>query len=85
MESQLTVRLPGELHERLGRLAKRLGRKRSEVARLAIQRYLDEAERPALPRAYEQVQDLLGCLDSGLPDLGSRQRDYLLARFRRRA
>ena len=84
METQLTIRLPGVLHERLARIAKRLGRKRSDVARLAIQRYLDEAERAARPRPYEQVQDLLGSLASGIPDLCSRHRDHLMAQFRRR-
>lgn len=84
METQLTVRLPGVLHERLARIAKRLGRKRSDVARLAIQRFLDETERAARPRPYEQVLDLLGSLDSGIPDLGSRHRDHLVAHLRRR-
>jgi len=84
METQLTIRLPGALHERLARIAKRLGRKRSDVARLAIQRFLDETERAARPRPYEQVQDLLGSLDSKIPDLGSRHRDHLVAYLRRR-
>lgn len=84
METQFTVRLSSDLYERLGRVAKRIGRKRSEVVRIAIQGYLAEADRPARLRAYEQVQDLVGSLDSGLPDLGSRHRDYLLARLRRR-
>ncbi len=84
METQLTVRLPGDMHERLARAAKRLGLKRSDVARLAIQRYLDEVDRARSPRPYDLVQDLVGSLDSGVSDLGSRHREYLLARFRKR-
>jgi Arc/MetJ-type ribon-helix-helix transcriptional regulator len=84
METQLTVRLPAELHERLARAAKRIGRKRSDVARLAIQRYLDEAELAARPRPYDALKDLIGSLDSGVSDIGSRHREYLLARFRKR-
>ncbi len=84
MESQLTVRLPGGLHERLARAAKRLGLKRSDVARLAIQRYLDEAEQAARPRPYDLAKDLIGSVRSGVGDMGSRHREYLLARFRRR-
>lgn len=84
METQLTVRLPGALHERLARAAKRLGLKRSDVARLAIQRYLDEAEAAPSPRAYDLVKDLIGSLHSGVGDIGSRHREYLLARFRKR-
>jgi len=84
MEAQLSIRLSGDLHDRLARIAKRLGRKRSDVARLAIQRFLDETERAARPRPYDQIQDLLGSLDSGIPDLGSRHRDHLVAYLRRR-
>lgn len=84
METQLTVRLPGTLHERLARTAKRLGLKRSDVARMAIQRYVDEVEAAPRPRPYEQIQDLLGSLHSGVSDLGSRHREHLLAHFRRR-
>ncbi len=85
METQLSVRLPGALHERLARIAKRLGLKRSDVARLAIQRYCDEAESAARPRPYDLAKGLIGSLDSGVGDIGARHRDYLLARFRKRA
>ncbi len=84
MESQLTIRLPADLHERLARAAKRSGLKRSDVARMAIQRYLDEAERGGQARPYDLVRDLVGSVASGVSDLGSRHREYLLARFRKR-
>jgi predicted DNA-binding protein len=84
MESQITIRLSEALHQRLGRAAKSLGRRRSELARLAVQRYLDEIEGESTPRPYERVRDLLGSLDSGVSDLGSRHREHLLAYFRRR-
>ncbi len=85
MESQITIRLPESLHRRLERAAKSLGRRRSDLARLAVQRYLDEIESEEAPRPYDLVHDLLGSLDSGVSDLGSRHRDHLLAYFRRRA
>lgn len=84
MEAQLTVRLPGGLHERLVRAANRLGLKRSDVARMAIQRYLDETEHAPRARPYDAVKDLIGSVDSGLSDIGSRHREYLLKRFRKR-
>ncbi len=84
MESQITIRLPETLRRRLDRMAKSVGRRRSDLARLAIQRYLDELESESAPRPYERVRDLLGSLDSGVSDLGSRHRDHLLAYFRRR-
>ena len=84
MESQITIRLPGTLRRRLDRVAKSVGRRRSDLARLAVQRYLDELESESVPRPYERVRDLLGSVDSGVSDLGSRHRDHLLAYFRRR-
>lgn len=84
METQLTVRLPEVLHERLTRAANRLGLKRSDVARMAIQRYLDETEHMPRVRPYDAVKDLIGSLDSGVSDIGSRHREYLLTRFRKR-
>ena len=84
MDTQLTVRLPGDLHERLVRAAKRLGLKRSDVARLAIRRYLEDADVNPRPRPYDLVKDLIGSVNSGRSDVGSRHREYLLARFRKR-
>jgi hypothetical protein len=34
-------------------------------------------------RPIERVRDLLGRIESGLPDLGQRHRDYLIRRLRR--
>jgi predicted DNA-binding protein len=84
MESQLTIRLPEPLHNRLTRAASHLGLKRSDVARMAIQRYLDETEHMSRVRPYDAVKDLIGSLDSGVSDIGSQHRKYLLARFRKR-
>ena len=84
MDTQFTLRLPEVLHDRLTRAANRLGLKRSHVARLAIQRYLDETEHTPRTRPYDAVKDLIGSLDSGVSDIGSRHREYLLRRFRKR-
>ena len=80
MDSQLTLRLPGELADKLVRSAKRMQRKRSDVVRLALEQFLD-AE-PEI-RPVERVRDLLGGIESGLPDLGQRHREHLIRRLRR--
>lgn len=79
MDHQLTLRLPADLAERLEEAARRQRRTRSEVVRLALEQFLetDFAERPV-----ERVRDLLGAIESGLPDLGERHRDYLRERLR---
>jgi predicted transcriptional regulator len=80
MERQLTMRLPADLAAKLERSAKRLKRKRSEVVREALEQYLDT--QPEV-RPIERVRDLLGSVESGIPDLGQRHRDYLIRRLRR--
>ena len=80
MESQLTLRLPGALASKLDRSAKRLRRKRSDVVRLALEQFLD-AE-PEI-RPVERVRDLLGSIESGVPDLGQHHREHLIRRLRR--
>ncbi len=80
MDRQLTVRLPSGLAQELDRTAKRLRRKRADVVRLALEQYLtlQTDERP-----IERVRDLLGRVESGLPDLGQRHRAYMIKRLRR--
>lgn len=80
MEAQLTLRLPNALNEKLERTAIRLKRKRSDVVRLALEQYLDTE--PEV-RPIERVRDLLGTVESGVPDLGQNHREHLIRRLRR--
>lgn len=80
MEQQLTVRLSAELAEQVERAARRLRRKRSDVVRLALEQFLAV---PVETRPIDRVRDLLGAAESGIPDLGEKHREYLLARIRR--
>lgn len=80
MDAQLTLRLPGALNEKLERSAKRLKRKRSDVVRLALEQFLETA--PEI-RPIERVRDLLGSVESGVPDLGQNHREHLIRRLRR--
>ena len=78
MESQLILPLLASLAEKLDRAARDLRRKRSEVVRLALEQFLNAyVEVPPI----ERVRDLLGKVESGLPDLGQRHRDYMLKRL----
>jgi len=79
MDAQLTLRLSPDLAERLDLAAKRLQRKRSEVVRLALEQFLNTQVET---RPIEQVRDLLGRVESGLPDLGQHHRDYLVRKLR---
>ena len=60
--------------------ARRLKRKRSDVVRQALEQFLETE--PAV-RPIERVRDLLGRVESGVPDLGQRHREHLIRRLRR--
>lgn len=79
MEHQLSLCLPASLAEKLDQAATKMQRKRPEVVRLALEQFLEtEGE----VRPIERVRDLLGKVESGVPDLGTRHRDNLKARLR---
>ena len=80
MESQLTLRLPAKLAEKLDQSAKRLRRNRSDLVRLAIEHFLNSN---ATSKPIDQVRDLIGSVSSGVPDLGQRHREYLIGRVKR--
>jgi predicted transcriptional regulator len=82
MDTQLTVRLPLHLDRKVTRLAKRLRLKRSDVVRLALEQFLGDAVREE-QRPYSRVKDLLGSIDTGIPDLGTDHRKHLLQRLKR--
>jgi len=79
MDQQLSLRLPASLAKKLDQAALRMQRNRSEVIRLALEQFLEtEVE----IRPIERIRDLLGKVESGIPDLGARHRDYLKTRLR---
>ncbi len=83
MERQLTLRMPADLATKLERVARHTRRRRSEVVRLALEQFLGEADTNVERRPIDLVRDLLGSMESGVPDLGQRHRDHLLKRLRR--
>jgi metal-responsive CopG/Arc/MetJ family transcriptional regulator len=78
----LTIRLPKDLDRELSALAKKLRLSRSDVVRMALQKFTIEFEESG-NRPYEKVKNLLGVVESGIPDLGSDHRKYLLERIKR--
>jgi len=50
------------------------------VVRLALEQFLESE--PEI-RPIERVRDLLGRVESGVPDLGQRHREHLIRRLRR--
>jgi Arc/MetJ-type ribon-helix-helix transcriptional regulator len=82
MESQLTVRIPLSLAEKLEQVARESHRKRSDLVRMALEEFLGDRGEPLETRPYDRVRDLLGSVESGIPDLGQNHREHLLQRLK---
>jgi hypothetical protein len=77
MPTQLTVRLPDDLGRTLKNASRRMQRKPSEIVRLALQEFLGTtAGRRGRPA--DRVRNLIGSLESGIPDLARKHRTYIL-------
>ena len=83
MPGQLTVRLTSELEEGIEALSRRTRRRRSEIVRLALARFIREEMGEGTQSPYNRVKDLIGKVESDIPDLGEAHREHLNRRFRR--
>lgn len=83
MPGQLTVRLTSELEEGIEALSLRSRRRRSEIVRAALERYIREEAVVAIPSPYGRGKGLIGKVQSGVPDLGEAHRDHLRRRLGR--
>jgi len=85
MKSQLTLRLPDDLEEDLAVLTKRLRLKRSDIVRMALEKFIAEFKVGEETKPYDRVASILGTISSGIPDLGEGHRKYLLKKIKRYA
>jgi len=80
---QLTIRMPDEYKGRIEMLAKEMGLKKSDIARLALRRFIEENMDKAQASPYQRVKHLLGTAESGIKDLGQRHREHLIDKIRK--
>lgn len=85
MQSQLTVRLSEDLDKGISNLARKLHLKRSDIVRIALERFLGESQGEEESKPYEKVKDLIGNIASGISDLGSAHREHLLRKIKKHA
>ncbi len=85
MQSQLTVRLSDDLEKEISNLSKRFHLKRSDIVRMALEKFLDEFQVREESKPYEKVKNLIGTVSSGISDLGEAHREHLLKKFKRNA
>jgi predicted DNA-binding protein len=60
---QITVRIPDEYEEKLRSLAKRMGLKRSDIVRVALQNFLEENRESDYRTPFQKAGHLLGLVD----------------------
>lgn len=85
MQSQLTVRLTDNLEREISNCAKRLHLKRSDIVRMALERFLKETQIREEQSPYERVSNLIGAVESGVSDLGQSHRKHLLKKMKKHA
>jgi Arc/MetJ-type ribon-helix-helix transcriptional regulator len=77
MATQISIRLPDALRKRLDREARKRRLRRSDLIRQALLTFLDGGASAVGDRPYLRVQELVGGLSGGPPDLAERHREYL--------
>jgi len=79
---QLTIRMPEEYIHKIEQIAKSSGLKKSDVTRMAIRKFLEEYSVDETTDLYSKAKDLIGVVESGIPDLGQNHRDHLLKKIK---
>ena len=80
---QLTVRIQDDYTEKLDKVTKKMGLKRSDIIRLALKQFLQESYEKDNRTPFQKVSHFLGIAESGIKDLGQRHREYLIQKIRR--
>jgi len=76
---QMTIRMPDEYRSRIEEVSEKTGLKKSDIARMAIKKFLEDFDVQARgDRTSAKAQDLIGVVNSGIPDLGTNHRLHLL-------
>ena len=80
---QITVRVPDKYGDRLNRVSKQMGVRRSDVIRLAMKQFLEGNGDTDRQPPYARVRHLLGLVESDVRDLGQSHRKYLIQKVRK--
>ncbi|MFP4237330.1 MAG: ribbon-helix-helix domain-containing protein [Desulfonatronovibrio sp.] len=76
---QMTIRIPDEYKAKIEDVSGKTGLRKSDIARMAIKKFLEDFDIQArADRPSDKVQDLIGVVSSGISDLGTNHRQYLL-------
>lgn len=80
---QLTIRTSDEVDLKIKQIAKNMGLKKSDVARMALKKFTDEyLSETKSERPYEKVKHLIGVAESGKKDLGQAHREHIINKLK---
>jgi metal-responsive CopG/Arc/MetJ family transcriptional regulator len=79
---QLTIRMPEEYFFKIEQIAKSSGLKKSDIARMAIQKFLKEYSNEEEADLYSKAKRLIGVVESGISDLGQNHREYVIKKIK---
>ncbi len=79
---QLTIRIPEEYFSKIEQIAKSSGLKKSDVSRMAIQKFLKEYNNEEEADLYSKAKRLIGVVESGITDLGQNHREYFINKIK---
>ncbi len=66
-------------------LLEKLHLKRADIVRMALEKFVKQAEGEEESSPYDRVKSLLGSVSSGISDLGESHHEHLLRKFKRHA
>ncbi len=78
---QLTIRIPDKYKKEIELLSENLGLKKSDIARLALRKFIDEKLTKEHEPPYNKVKHLIGKAKSGINDLGQNHRKYIIEKL----
>jgi hypothetical protein len=84
MKLRVSIVLSDDLEDDLSTLSKRLRLNRSDIVRMALERFIGEFEASGKNKPYDKVANIIGSVSSGIPDLGAIHRRYLVNKIRTR-
>ena len=79
---QLTIRISEEYISKMEQIAKSSGLKKSDISRMAIQKFLKEYGDDKEADLYSKAKRLIGVVESGIPDLGQNHREYFIKKIK---
>ena len=81
---QLTIRLKKADMEKIEKLARDWGLKKSDITRMAIKKFIETTPGPG-KKPYDKAIHLIGVAESGIHDLGQNHRKHLVDKIKAEA